>query len=169
MELRAVLHVTYQDMSRKLHNEDAMSKVGLMKAAELTGKSASTIHRAMKAGRLSFDMNEHGERVVDASELFRVFPPKASGEISRELRDDMLSNIARHDTQFAKMEVELRAEREKNAMLGQLLDEMRQEHQAERREKERLLSILEKQTLLLPKPQEESLPKKQARRWWHLL
>ena len=78
IELRAILHVTYQDMSRKLHNEDAMSKVGLMKAAELTGKSASTIHRAMKAGRLSFNMNEHGERVVDASELFRVFPPKAT-------------------------------------------------------------------------------------------
>jgi hypothetical protein len=168
MELRAILHVTYQDMSRKLHNEDAMSKVGLMKAAELTGKSASTIHRAMKAGRLSFDMNEHGERVVDASELFRVFPPKASEEASEELRDEMPRNVARHNTQLAKTEVELRAEREKNAMLEQLLDEMRQERQAERREKERLLSILEKQTLLLPKPQEETPSKKPTRRWWHL-
>jgi hypothetical protein len=113
-------------------------------------------------------MNEHGERVVDASELFRVFPAKVSAETAEELHAEMPSNIARHDTQLAKMEIELRAEREKNALLEQLLDEMRQERQAERREKERLLSILEKQTLLLPKPQEETTPKKPIRRWWHL-
>ena len=142
-----------------------MTKLGLMKAAELTGKSASTIHRAMKAGRLSFGMNDHGERTVDASELFRVFPPKASETASEELRDDTPSNIARHAMQLEKMEVELRAERAKNALLEQLLDEMRQERQAERREKERLLSILEKHTLLLPKSQEETPPKK--KRWWH--
>jgi hypothetical protein len=142
-----------------------MTKLGLMKAAELTGKSASTIHRAMKAGRLSFEMNDHGERTVDASELFRVFPPKVSETASEELRDDTSSNIARHAMQLEKMEVELRAERTKNALLEQLLDEMRQERQAERREKERLLSILEKHTLLLPKSQEETPPKK--KRWWH--
>jgi hypothetical protein len=139
-----------------------------MKAAELTGKSASTIHRAMKAGRVSFELNEHGERVVDASELFRVFPPKASDDSVVELRDDTPGNIARHDTQFAKMEVELRAEREKNAMLEQSLEEMRQERQAERREKEQLLNILEKQTLLLPKPREENPAKRQTKRWWHM-
>jgi hypothetical protein len=143
-----------------------MSKIGLMKAAELTGKSASTIHRAMKAGRISFELNEHGERVVDASELFRVFSPKVSDDRADELRDDTPSNIARHGAQFAKLEVELRAEREKNAMLEQLLEEMRQERHAERREKEQLLGILEKQTLLLPRPQEETSPKKQTKRWW---
>jgi hypothetical protein len=142
-----------------------MTKLSLIKAAELTGKSASTIHRAMKAGRLSFDINDHGERTVDASELFRVFPPKASEETLEELRDDTSSNIARHAMQLENMEVELRAERTKNALLEQLLDEMRQERQAERREKERLLSILEKHTLLLPKSQEETPQKK--KRWWH--
>jgi hypothetical protein len=142
-----------------------MTKLGLMKAAEITGKSASTIHRAMKAGRLSFEMNDHGERTVDASELFRVFPPKASETTSVELRDDTSGNIARHAMQLEKIEVELRAERAKNALLEQLLDEMRQERQAERREKERLLSILEKHTLLLPKSQEETPQKK--KRWWH--
>lgn len=164
MELGATPPVTCQAISRNVAKEGAMTKVGLMKAAELTGKSASTIHRALKAGRLSFEINDHGERSVDASELFRVFPPKASGEPSEALRDEMPSHIARHDTQLAKMEVELRAERERNAILEQLLNEMRQERQAERREKEQLLGILEKQTLLLPKPQEETPPKK--KRWW---
>jgi len=94
-----------------------MTKLGLMKAAEITGKSTSTIQRAMKAGRLSFEMNDHGERTVDASELFRVFPPKASETTSEELCDDISGNIARHAMQLEKMEVELRAERAKNALL----------------------------------------------------
>jgi hypothetical protein len=53
-------------------------------------------------------------------------------------------------------------------MLEKLLADMREEHQADRREKERLLSLLEKQTLLLPKSQEDTLPIKK-RRWWHVL
>lgn len=50
-----------------------MARVGLKQAAELTGKSASTIHRAAQAGRLSYSQNEAGERVFDLSELDRVF------------------------------------------------------------------------------------------------
>ena len=67
--------------------------------------------------------------------------------------------------QLAKLEVELRAEREKNAMLAKLLEDMREERQVERREKERLLSLLEKQTLLLPQPQEATLLTRK-RHWW---
>jgi len=136
-----------------------MSKLGLMKAAEITGKSPSTIHRAMKAGRLSFEVNGHGERIIDASELFRVFPPKFAEETPPPLHADMSGNVARHDTQLIKLEVELRAAQEKIAVLEQLLDELRQERHLERQEKERLLSLLERQTLLLPRPQDEA-PKK---------
>jgi hypothetical protein len=49
--------------------ERGMAKVGLQRAAELTGKSRSTIHRAMNAGRLSYEKNESGERLIDVSEL----------------------------------------------------------------------------------------------------
>src|SRR5215470_9637820 len=124
-----------------------MAKLGLKKAAEETGKSPSTIHRAMDSGRLSYELNEHGERVVDTAELFRVFSPKSSEDTPEELRSEQQGSIARHDMQLVKMEVELRAEREKNAMLEKLLEDMREERQAERREKERLLSLLEKHTL----------------------
>jgi hypothetical protein len=145
-----------------------MAKLGLKKAAEETGKSPSTIHRAMDSGRLSYELNEHGERVVDTAELFRVFPPKPPEDIPNELQGEQQDGIARHALQLAKMEVELHAEREKIAMLKKLLEDMREEHQADRREKERLLSLLEKQTLLLPKSQEDILPIKK-RRWWHVL
>lgn len=50
-----------------------MAKVGAQRAAELTGKSKSTIQRAMKSGKLSYELNDHDQRVIDVSELERVF------------------------------------------------------------------------------------------------
>jgi hypothetical protein len=58
--------------------EEAMASIGLSEAARLTGRNQSTIHRAMKAGRLSYTVDETGERRIDTSELARVFPIKPS-------------------------------------------------------------------------------------------
>lgn len=51
-----------------------MAMIGLKRAAELTGKNQSTIHRAMTAGRLAFTTSDAGERLIDPAELHRVFP-----------------------------------------------------------------------------------------------
>lgn len=50
-----------------------MAKVGPLRAAELTGKSKSTIQRAMMGGKLSYEVDNAGRRVIDVSELERVF------------------------------------------------------------------------------------------------
>ncbi|HPD82281.1 MAG TPA: entry exclusion 1 domain-containing protein [Alphaproteobacteria bacterium] len=50
-----------------------MAKVGAQRAAELTGKSKSTIQRAMNSGKLSYEMDANDRRIVDVSELERVF------------------------------------------------------------------------------------------------
>jgi molecular chaperone DnaK (HSP70) len=50
-----------------------MAKVGAQRAAELTGKSKSTIQRAMKAGKISFELDTNNRRVIDVSELERAF------------------------------------------------------------------------------------------------
>lgn len=50
-----------------------MAKVGQQRAAELTGVSKSTVQRAMKAGKLSYEIDKAGRRVIDVSELERVF------------------------------------------------------------------------------------------------
>jgi len=55
-----------------------MAKVGAQRAAELTGKSKSTIQRAMNGGKVSFELDANGRRVIDASELDRVFGLKGS-------------------------------------------------------------------------------------------
>jgi hypothetical protein len=50
-----------------------MAKVGAQRAAELTGKSKSTVQRAMKNGKISFEKDSNGRRVIDVAELERAF------------------------------------------------------------------------------------------------
>ncbi len=50
-----------------------MAKVGAQRAAELTGKSKSTIQRAMNAGKITFELDRNGRKRVDVVELERVF------------------------------------------------------------------------------------------------
>ena len=53
-----------------------MAKVGAQRAAVLTGKSKSTIQRAMKSGKLSYSLDQNKRRVIDVAELERVFGVK---------------------------------------------------------------------------------------------
>lgn len=50
-----------------------MAKVGVQRAVELTGKSKSTVQRAMNSGKLSFTKSDGNRRLIDVSELERVF------------------------------------------------------------------------------------------------
>jgi hypothetical protein len=50
-----------------------MAAIGLAEAARMTGRNPSTIHRALKAGRLSYTKDAAGERRIDVAELERVF------------------------------------------------------------------------------------------------
>lgn len=50
-----------------------MAKVGAQRAAELTGRSKSTVQRAMKQGKISFEMDNNGRRLIDVAELERAF------------------------------------------------------------------------------------------------
>ncbi|MGB4107997.1 MAG: entry exclusion 1 domain-containing protein [Alphaproteobacteria bacterium] len=56
-----------------------MAKVGAQRAAELTGRSKSTIQRAMNNGKLSYEVDPNGRRVIDVSELDRALGLRASG------------------------------------------------------------------------------------------
>ena len=72
-----------------------MAKVGAQRAAELTGRSKSTIQRAMEAGKLSFEVAENGRRVIDVSELERVFGlSTAETEKNRKKPSTGMANVA---------------------------------------------------------------------------
>lgn len=108
-----------------------MALVGLKKAAYLTGKNQSTIHRAMTDGRLSFTKNEAGERIVETSELNRVFEIK--NHESNQCNDAPM--IACNDVQLAEIKAQLQIEQSKNIFLEQkinLLEEIRVDLQHDR-------------------------------------
>ena len=52
-----------------------MPLLNLTAASRAAGVGRSTIVRALKSGRLSATTNEQDERVIDTSELARVFGP----------------------------------------------------------------------------------------------
>lgn len=66
--------------------------VGLKAAAEMTGKAQVTIHRAMKDGRLSFTISNTGDRLIDTSELDRVFNIKKPDVITLKVPNEISCN-----------------------------------------------------------------------------
>ncbi|ECQ0146938.1 helix-turn-helix domain-containing protein [Salmonella enterica] len=50
-----------------------MASVSISEAARLTGKSRTTLHRLIKTGELSTCHGERNTRMLDTSELLRVF------------------------------------------------------------------------------------------------
>jgi hypothetical protein len=126
-----------------------MPSLNLTAASRVAGVGRSTIVRALKSGRLSVTTNEQGERVIDTSELVRVFGPLKGAGYPREQAVDS-RGIDQNDNMVDLLREQLTAalEREKQAV------ERGREREA------RLLSLLEAEqaarreleTKLLPAP-----------------
>ncbi len=80
-----------------------MAKVGLKEAARLTGKNASTITRAAKAGRISCSQDQHGNRTFEVAELDRVFglEPQPSGNARVRTDADAPPRTSAHEVRNA--------------------------------------------------------------------
>lgn len=110
--------------------------VKLQRAAELTGKSRSTIHRAMEKGRVSYTTDEDAERVIDTAELERVFGLLPQG--ATEQGD--VTDTQRNDTTLIELRSQLTLERERTRMLEERVDELRDERDAWRSQATGLLT-----------------------------
>jgi hypothetical protein len=121
-----------------------MALIGLSEAAKLTGRNQTTIHRAMKTGRLSFSLGESGARRIDTAELDRVFGIKQVNG-----GDAMAPPMQSHVTPVHEIEL-LRAwlaDREETIRdlrhrFDMAAEEQRQERQQEAEERRRLLALL---------------------------
>ncbi|MFV0277407.1 MAG: hypothetical protein ACK5HY_09520 [Parahaliea sp.] len=117
----------------------------LGRAAKATGKSKTTIQRAIAKGLISSDRGRGGQYSIDPAELHRVFPRLPSDTVSRNTKVD---DMRLHDTgpelqaKIEAMEAMLIRERE-------ALDEVRADRDAWKQQA----------TALLAAP-----PKR--RRWW---
>jgi hypothetical protein len=97
-----------------------MALIGLTEASKLTGKDKTTIHRAMKSGRLSFTVGDDGDRQIDPAELERVFlikPQVGEPEVAPRNRKRAESN----HVQIAQLTAQLEIERTKTAALEERL------------------------------------------------
>jgi excisionase family DNA binding protein len=126
-----------------------MVKFTAGQAAKQTGVAKTTITRAIKDGTLSAEM-VRGSYEIDASELFRVFPPKQEAteplrpELQRATQEDVLLE------RIKGLEQMLQVERERIADLQQERDDWKQQARST--------------TLLLEhKTQQDATPK---RPWW---
>lgn len=59
-----------------------MAQLSIADASAVTGKSRSTLLRAIKAGRLSASRDSAGAFVLDPAEVARVFPIASGGAMS---------------------------------------------------------------------------------------
>lgn len=134
-----------------------MPSVGLKEAARLTGKNQSTIHRAMKKNKLSYSINDDGERVIDVAELNRVFQVNPEESPARNDNDDLQARV----DEIARLRLQLEAEQGKQAVSRERLEEkdaiiadMREDRDKWRHQAEKLLIT----------DQRAKQPKKRS--WW---
>ncbi len=147
-----------------------MPTFNISAAARAVGTSRASIQRAIKSGRLSATTNEQGERVIDLSELLRVFGPLKQGE---QASMDASMDGEQRDTPSMAMHEQVLIE-----VLREHLDDAREQLQQAQQEKARLLTLLEVEqaarreleTKLLPAPVPPPKPAPPShRRVWLLL
>ena len=126
-----------------------MSKNNISQAAKMTGKTRTTIYKKIKSGELSAELGEDGNRLIDTAELLRVF-----GEL---VTPDTVSMDV-HTIHSETPQVTPLLERQ-ISLLEAENKRLHEQMASDRREKERLLGLLEKQTLLLTHMQQEPTPK----------
>lgn len=129
-------------------------KYGLTQAAQVTGKSRSSIYRAIKSGVISAHRRDDGQFEIDPAELHRVFPPVSMG-----ISDVISETIQETTVDVLKREVELLREalerehahtREIRADMRELADLLREE----REERRKLTALLTHQPEKSPSTRE---------------
>lgn len=75
-----------------------MAKVSISEAARLTGKSRTTLHRLIKTGDLSTCAGVRNSKMIDVSELIRVFGDISSTAVEQQEEQVSGQRVTVHDT-----------------------------------------------------------------------
>ena len=124
-------------------------------AARATGLSKSTIHRAIKDGRISATRTDARSFAIDPAEVHRVFPPvqattrSGNGSVTQDATPSERAEVALRHT---RLEAEIAVSLEVNAVLCQQLLETRLDRERWRRQAQQLVATL-------PAPVAESYPR----------
>jgi len=114
-------------------------------AAKATGKSKTTIQRAISKGIISGNKERNGRYSIDPSELHRVFPMVPTDTASKPSQIDTLRPLDETPLQLKLEAAEAMLEREREALI-----EMRSDRDAWKQQATALLGA----------------PAKKRHRWW---
>jgi transposase len=103
-------------------------------AAKKVGKSVPTITRAIKKGKLSAKPRDGGGWIIEASELFRVWPAVSSGT---DVNVTMLRSETPHETSALEREVEL---------LREMLDAAKADRDSWKEQAQKITALIEDQS-----------------------
>ena len=133
-------------------SEQAIFTLG--EAAKATGRSKSTISKAIDNGRLSVMSKEGGSYQIAAAELFRVFPPNEANGVEKPDGE----RLETPETERANrgLEIEIAALKDRLALietmhdrerrlLSDRIDELREDRDAWKGQAERATLLLEHQ------------------------
>lgn len=91
-----------------------MAKVGIKRATELTGVSKSTIQRAMKSGKISYEV-DNNRKLIDVSELERVYGMQTGSSSSETAQPESATpsfeielQKARHALEIDRLEMKVK-------------------------------------------------------------
>ena len=135
-----------------------MARLNISQSAELFGIHRSTLQRHIKEGRVSFEPQEDGQKLIDMSELIRVYgEPKNYATPATSSHEDVMLQDPASDTTGTTPDVTPATGvlEQKVEMLEQQLSMITEDKDYLRKENHRLLEIIEQQMRLLPAPKIE--------------
>jgi predicted site-specific integrase-resolvase len=105
-----------------------MPQLSISEAARAAGVDRATLYRHVKAGKLSLTRDEKGRRVVDASELCRVFPPvlQTVAVATAESVDLLQAKLEAAEEKCALLQQQLNAATAREQWMRQQLVELQQ-------------------------------------------
>ena len=95
-------------------------------AAKATGKSRTSILRAIEKGKISAKKDDHGRWNIDPSELHRVYPPEQK---SNSTNNSAAVTVANSDLllEITTLKAKLEAANERDRLKNEVIEDLRQE------------------------------------------
>jgi len=125
-----------------------MAKLNISQAARTFGKDRSTIQRHAKQGKLSWEIDSNGHKLIDMSELIQQYgePKKVAAGTTVQEFESIPQRTAPDATPIFE---------EKISMLEEQIKELRDDKQDLKKERDKLLGIVHQQTLQLEDKREK--------------
>jgi len=137
-----------------------MASMTLSQAAKASGKSKSTLSRAIKMGRISASRLDDGNFSIDPAELFRVYPAASNNAYDERPIEQCATPVPNElQSRISMLELLLEKERESVAREREISADLREDRDRWRQQAASLLADLRPQLA-------EPVPPARRRAWW---